>query len=260
MAAYRNQLQTIIQQKNLHSFYPPGSPALEQIVQRASTKVGQLCQRWRVPKEVGNDVVALGLFDIWLYVDDSGSMAFEEKGERITDLNVIIERVSYAATLFDDDGINIRFMNSNERVLGMNNNIRTEEQIRQLMSNVRFSGLTPMGTHLHDLVIKEVLEKASTNQLQKPVLVITVTDGQPAGEAQNAVQETIKQASQALSRTRYGPGAISFQFAQVGNDKSAREFLAALDSDPVVGNLIDCTSSTFATTFSLSLAYIASRL
>ncbi|KAF2490146.1 hypothetical protein BU16DRAFT_171837 [Lophium mytilinum] len=201
-----------------------------------------MCQRWRIPKEVGNDIVSLGLFDIWLYIDDSGSMAFEENGERISDLKLIIERVAYAATLFDDDGINIRFMNSNppEQLC---NHIRNEQQVQQLMSNVQFKGLTPMGTKLNEKVIQPILADANRNSLQKPVLVITVTDGQPAGEAQGAVFETIKQASAALARTRYGPGAINFQFAQVGNDAKAREFLGTLDSDPVVGSLVDCTSN-----------------
>lgn len=44
-------------------------------------------------------------------------------------------------------------------------------------------------------------------------------------------------------KTRYRPGACSFQFAQVGNDMKAREFLEKLDTDPVVGKMVDCTSS-----------------
>ena len=34
-------------------------------------------------------------------------MQFEEKGERIKDLQLILQRVAFAATLFDDDGIDI---------------------------------------------------------------------------------------------------------------------------------------------------------
>jgi hypothetical protein len=32
--------------------------------------------------------VKLSLFDVVLYIDDSGSMAFEERGERIDDLKL----------------------------------------------------------------------------------------------------------------------------------------------------------------------------
>jgi hypothetical protein len=46
----------------------------------------------------------LALYDVVIYIDDSGSMAFEEQGERIKDLELIMQRVAFAATLFDEDG------------------------------------------------------------------------------------------------------------------------------------------------------------
>jgi hypothetical protein len=39
-------------------------------------------------------------------------MAFEENGERIEDLKLILSKVAFAASLFDQDGIEVRFMNS----------------------------------------------------------------------------------------------------------------------------------------------------
>jgi hypothetical protein len=44
--------------------------------------------RWRLPKELALDLASLALYDIVMFVDDSGSMAFEENGERIDDLKV----------------------------------------------------------------------------------------------------------------------------------------------------------------------------
>lgn len=101
-----------------------------------------------------------------------------------------------------------------------------------------------MGTQLKAKVLDPlVIQPARANQLKKPVLVIVVTDGQPAGEPEGAVFEAIKYASNELSRTPYGKGAISFQFAQVGNDLKAREFLGKLDNEPGIGELVDCTSN-----------------
>jgi len=37
-------------------------------ISQAPGKVEQLCQTWRVPREVGQDIVKLALFDIILYV------------------------------------------------------------------------------------------------------------------------------------------------------------------------------------------------
>jgi uncharacterized protein YegL len=186
--------------------------------------------------------VKLGLYDIVIYIDDSGSMQFEEGGERIKDLRLILERVASVATIFDEDGISLRFMNATYPP-NMVENIRSEQQIDQLMRSVQFKGLTPMGTELRNKVIDGIIvPKVRSGQYRKPTLVMMITDGQPAGEAQNAVFDAIKYASHEVSQ-RYGPGGIAFQVAQVGNDQKAREFLAKLDGDPVVGRLVDCTSN-----------------
>lgn len=179
-------------------------------------------------------------------------MEFEENGARIGELKEIISAVVHVATLFDDDGISIRFMNdfpSNPAVDGFDmrrlDRIQNEQVVEQIFSKVQYVGITPLGTELRNKVIDPlVLGPARARQLQKPVLVITITDGQPTGEPANAISDTIRYASNELSRMpQYGPGAISFQFAQVGNDQLAREFLGRLDSDPQVGQLVDCTSS-----------------
>jgi hypothetical protein len=171
-------------------------------------------------------------------------MQFEENGERIKDLRVILERVASTATLFDEDGISLRFMNANYD-MQLLENIRTEQQIEHVMSTVQYKGLTPMGTELKRKVIDGIIvPKLQRQQYTKPHLVIVITDGQPAGEAPSAVFDAIKYASQEVSRSR-GPGGVAFQFAQVGNDQKAREFLGKLDEDPAVGRMVDCTSSMY---------------
>ena len=59
-----------MQEKGLERFYPQGSPVLDQIAQQAPAKVDALCQQWRIPKEVGADLVRLGLYDIILYIGE----------------------------------------------------------------------------------------------------------------------------------------------------------------------------------------------
>lgn len=169
-------------------------------------------------------------------------MQFEEGGERIKDLRLILERVASVATIFDDDGISLRFMNARYD-MQLLENIRTEQQIDALMRNAQFKGLTPMGTELRAKVIDGIIvPKVQQRQYRKPTLIITITDGQPAGEAPNTVFDTIKYAAQVVGQ-QYGPGGVSFQFAQVGNDQKAREFLGKIDEDPAIGQLVDCTSN-----------------
>ena len=57
----------------------------------------------------------------------------------------------------------------------------------------------------------------------KAVLLATlsgITDGQPAGENAGALEDTIRYA--VSSTQNLGPGAIAFQFAQVGNDQKGK--------------------------------------
>ena len=184
-------------------------------------------------------------------------MKFEDAGERIKDLKLIYSRIVPAAMLFDDDGISVRFMkwvpqspppNPNERRGGvvysdMIDGVRSEQIMDQIIAATPFQGLTPLGKGLKQHVLEPlIIQPALRGQLQKPVLIITITDGQPLGEPKNAVHEALLYASTELSRTRYGQGAVSFQFAQVGVDEDAAKFLAGLDSDPQIGKLIDCTS------------------
>ncbi|BEJ17792.1 hypothetical protein CspHIS471_0700600 [Cutaneotrichosporon sp. HIS471] len=233
-------LQHCVQDQNLQAFYPPGS--LEPIAQRvaASGALPKIAQEWRLPMEIAIDLVKMCLFDFVLYVDDSGSMAFEENGERIDDLKLIVSRVATATALFDHDGIQVRFMNSPTQ----GDNITNEPAAMNLIQHVKFSGLTPLGTNLMSKVLEPLLLRpARMNQLQKPLVVITITDGTPAGENRDEVFNVIQRVDQELSRTRYGRDAVSYQFAQVGNDQKAQAFLETLDSHPIVGNLVDCTSN-----------------
>ncbi len=224
----------------MQAFYPPNNPVLDQIAQRASQQIDRIAADWKVPREIASDVIRLALYDVVLLIDDSGSMAFEENGSRIDDLKLILSRVSYAASLFDDDGVQIRFLNSPVNGDG----IRSEQQVQDLIARINFSGVTQIGTKLQEKILEPlVLGPARAGQLRKPVLVITITDGQPAGESRNQLSNVIRQTINTLTSSHYGRGALALQFAQVGNDMKAREFLSELDEEPEIGGFVDCTSS-----------------
>lgn len=224
----------------MQAFYPQNSSVLDQIAQRGAQQVQRITSEWRLSQELAQDIVRLGLYDIALLIDDSGSMVFEENGSRVDDLKLILKRVSYAASLFDDDGVQIRFFNSSVNGEG----IKNEQQVMDLVSRVQFNGLTEIGTKLQQKILEPlVLGPARAGTLRKPMLVITITDGQPTGENPNTLSNVIRQTSNALATTKYGRSALALQFAQVGNDIPARDFLSSLDAEPGIGELIDCTSS-----------------
>lgn len=167
-------LDACVRDQNISAFYPPGST--QQIASRIASSgvLNKLASDWRLPKEVAFDVVKLALFDVILLIDDSGSMRFEEGGSRIEDAKLVVNRIAYVASLFDHDGIEVRFLNSNEQGNGLTN----EQQASALMQRVQWSGLTPLGTSLENKVLRPlVLGPAQAGQMKKPALIITVTDG-----------------------------------------------------------------------------------
>ncbi|KAF5093007.1 hypothetical protein D0Z03_002596 [Geotrichum reessii] len=233
-----NLLQKAVQENSLQAFYPPQS--LGPIANRVTPQIQNISNNWRIPFEIAVDLVRLALYDIIVFVDDSGSMSFEENGERIDDLKLILSRAAFIAAIMDEDGLAVRFMNSNLE----GNNLKNEMDIQQLIGRVQFRGLTPLGTSLKSKVLDPlVCGPAQQNRLRKPVLVITITDGQPAGEKESTIFSVIKDTKRFFSKSPYTPGGCAFQFAQVGNDLKAREFLSKLDSDREVGKMVDCTSN-----------------
>ncbi|WWC92604.1 uncharacterized protein L201_007563 [Kwoniella dendrophila CBS 6074] len=238
-AQYITQLLSqCVRDQHLEAFYPP--QALDPIAQRIvqSGALQQLSSNWKLPVELASDLVKIALFDVVILIDDSGSMAFEQNGERIEDLKMILSKIAFACSLFDHDGIQVRFLNSQLQ----GNNINSEQAALQLVGQVKFSGLTPLGTSLDQKILQPLLlGPARANALQKPLLVIAITDGAPAGESTDKIIQVITNANHELQRSRYGPDAVSYQLSQVGNDKSAQKFLSSLDDNPNIGQLIDQT-------------------
>lgn len=98
---------------------------------------------------------------------------------------------------------------------------------------VQFTGMTPLGTSLNQKVIQPFLMGGIQNRnISKPILVIIITDGEPTGEPKATVAQVIKNAKNISMNSPFGPGAIAFEFAQVGKDQAAQAYLAQLDKDP----------------------------
>ncbi|KAI5479911.1 hypothetical protein MNV49_002469 [Pseudohyphozyma bogoriensis] len=229
-------LQRTVTDQNIGAFYPQGS--LEHIAQRicSSGAVTRLTSAWNLPLEPAMESVKLALFDTWFYLDDSASMGKSRQEE----LKRVLSRVAFAASLYDSDGVNVRWMNS--KVEG--NGLTSEEAAMSMLRKVSFDGRTPLGTELERKILNPaVVKPAQAGSLRKPVLIVAITDGEPTGESRHKLVDVIKHAKSQLERTRYGADAVSFQLAQVGNDKEARAFLEEIDSNYEIGKLVDVTSN-----------------
>ena len=222
---------------SLAPFYPP--ERLQQLAQKVSqSDLAGLAARWRLAKEIVLDLTSLALYDLAIYADDSGSMAYEDQGERIEDLKSILAQVADVVTMFDDDGILISFMNSNVQV-----SVRNAQDASSVLAQTKFQGQTPLGTSLDRKILQPlVLAPAGNGSLPKPVLIVIITDGEPSGEPRDTLIRVLRNAKAVLTRTRYGPGAVAFQLAQVGKDAAAQRFLGEIDTHPEVGRMVDATS------------------
>jgi hypothetical protein len=180
----------------------------------------------------------LALVDIAIFVDDSGSMT---AGSRVEDAAAIVGRVASIATLFDDDGILVRFINS---VLppGVGDSVRSEADAMAVFRAATFNGGTNVGTELRNkLLAPFVMAPLASRELTKPVLIYVVTDGAPMPEPRGTLRAVIVEARAVAARAGL-PFAFGVSFAQVGQDEAAARFLSELDDDPQVGDAIDAVS------------------
>ncbi|KAH8758012.1 hypothetical protein F5883DRAFT_428005, partial [Diaporthe sp. PMI_573] len=104
----------------------------------------------------------------------------------------------------------LRFINRDAQ----GDNIGNEADVNKLIESVNFRGRTHISTEIHRKILEPlVLSCARQGQIHVPVLIITITDSEPAGEDDAAIFQAIKDASDELSRTPLGPGTITYQFA-----------------------------------------------
>lgn len=231
----------IICLKGLYNFYTQES--LETLVCRACKHDYKTLQtEWNLPTiDMTTDLAVIGLYDIIIFADDSGSMSTREPKEdnmtRFDILKNVIETIGFWSTLLDPDGIVVRFFNSSVEANGISNSV----DVSKLFRNVRPGGSTPMGKNLKSKIFDSIIHPvAMANELVRPVLIITVTDGIPDSETD--VVNTISLIKNFFTKTKYGSNGVAFSFAQIGSDSNATEYLNKLDTHPQIGNIIDCTS------------------
>jgi hypothetical protein len=69
---------------------------------------------------------------------------------------------------------------------------RSPGDVSALLSRVQYSGLTPLATSLRDKVLSPIVYSlAAAGQLAKPVLVITITDGEPTDTPKDLVAQVV---------------------------------------------------------------------
>jgi len=242
--AIKQRVDSVIQDKNLHYFYPANSPQYNNLLNRLShVDFPSIAAKRKIPIELAFDLAALGVVDVIFYIDDSGSMNFDEQWnqstEKTDDLKLILSRVVDITSLFDDDGLSIRFFNSSYEF----DNITNEQEALNALAKVHYNGGTPLGRNLLSRILEPfVYAKARKNQFTKPLMIYIITDGVPDNKQE--VKDNIYKCKQWLEQTSYGKSAVNIMFAQVGNSQSAAQYLKVeLDNDKDIRDEVDSTGN-----------------
>jgi uncharacterized protein YegL len=73
--------------------------------------------------------------------------------------------------------------------------------VNALLAGVQYSGLTPLATSLAAKVLQPIVYNlAASGQLAKPVLVLTITDGEPTDNPRDLVVQVRRQQQQVQQR------------------------------------------------------------
>lgn len=222
--AWTSILQRIIKANCLEHYYP-----CVDAVKLNDDDFATISKELQISRELAYELAPLSLYEIIFHVDDSGSMLFEENGERVEDLKFVLGKLAPVVTRLSSTGIYIRFMNSNVQ----GNNVKSSHEVEQIIGQVSFSGLTPLGASFETKIVNHFMSK----NMQKPILTIILTDGTPVGEPRNHFANVVMNV-----KRQFRKGDIAIQIAQLGKDVKAQEFLSELDNHAVIGDVIDATS------------------
>ena len=115
----------------LAALYPLGGPRLAKILAQLGEtfNMAAFCQRFRIPPLIAGDLMQVALYDVQLFIDDSGSMNESDKWD---DARAIVNQIVQITTQFDLDGIDVEFMNS--PISGKR--LKTSEEVTALFDQV----------------------------------------------------------------------------------------------------------------------------
>ncbi|KIK51445.1 hypothetical protein GYMLUDRAFT_50537 [Collybiopsis luxurians FD-317 M1] len=174
-------------------------------------------------------LLTLRAYNIIILVDDSGSMRnhWEEAGAALAD---IVE----VASKYDQDGIDIHFLNTTDLVEEQHTNLTKPSQVLSLFRCVRPGGPTPLGDRL-DVLLRDYLDEIESAKAHSPEKLkkikranfIVITDGAPTDEPKEAIVD----ASRRLRDGKFPLAQVGIQFVQIGQSMRATKYLQKLDDD-----------------------------
>jgi uncharacterized protein with von Willebrand factor type A (vWA) domain len=160
--------------------------------------------------------------DYTLIIDKSGSMSTADRSDGKTRWDTAQESTLALARKceeFDPDGITIYLFSSRFRRY---DNV-TADKVTQIYQENEPMGRTDLAAVLQDALDNYFQRKSSGQTKPNGETIFVITDGEP--DDRKAVMRSIVEATQKIDRDE----ELAISLIQVGNDKTATQFLKALD-------------------------------
>ena len=176
-----------------------------------------------------------GVHDIHLLIDDSSSMrpTWGEAKEGVEAL--LIEACKY-----DDDGVNVSFLNHHETYL-----VRTVDEVIRVFNAVMPVGTTPTAEALRRIT-DPYWANFNPKAPKKPMSVVVVTDGAPNDP--RAVEGVIVDSARRLMHMGAPKGQLGFTFVGIGIHRGSKAYRHLMDLDQTlparyqIPDIADCAS------------------
>ncbi|OAL37057.1 hypothetical protein AYO20_03534 [Fonsecaea nubica] len=230
-------LTKTIENIGLTEFYDKDHPRVQTVAANAAARAADVSARYELTPKTTLGAIKLALYNFVILCDDSTSM---KKENRIPALRNTLKRVAEIATLFEDTGISIRFLNYTRD--SWLDDLRQPDDIVQKVERVRWRGITQLGNKLHDKIIRPmIVEKVKRGTFDTPLIVVIITDGEPYGEHRETLRDKIRQCKQDLSGTNFGDGSVVFIISRVGSSPEALGFIGELENSPGLEQMVYCS-------------------
>lgn len=238
-ADFKINLQQVVDSDGLDRFFPPGNTYITEVAEKAAALKDDPSNVLNSPRQI-QDLITLALYQVVLYCDDSGSMGSEERWSKQRDIAQFITSIANAVVP-SHKGVHLRFIN---RSTPAANDLDSAAVARMCNSTPDPRHCTPIGKRLEEHVLDPLIYSVVNEgrRLERPYLVMIITDGCPWPESQDELRKSILRCGRFLEAHDYPKDAVRFCISQIGTDDDAKEFMESLDADTEVLDVLHRTT------------------
>ncbi|KAJ5867457.1 hypothetical protein N7534_002010 [Penicillium rubens] len=232
-----SNLENFIHAKGLEDIFPEGNEYVHKVAEKAAKILNDSTFPGATPRNV-TIMSRQALYQPVFYCDDSGSMADDD---RMNKQATMVGRMADLITRAAPEGnaqVYLRFINKNEKF--------DKISPGELTSKMKFTpnGPTPLGANLKAKVLSDLLYDPLNKGevLDRPLLILTVTDGCPTDDPKDTYEKEIRESLKFVKDKGYGDEAVRYDLSQIGNASEATEFLGSWQLNDLVPDHVNVTA------------------